>query len=72
MQCYSGPYADRSHDEAGQDEKLLPNPSLEKAGWYAAALAGIAGVVLLQSFPIASRARATFKACMAKVTGGRY
>ena len=54
MQWHSGLSADRSHEDAGQEQNLLPNPSLKQVGWYAAALAGIAGVALFYPFEIAT------------------
>ena len=54
MPWYSGLSAGRSHEDAGQEQKLLPDPSLEKVGWYAAALAGVAGMVLFNPFAIAT------------------
>jgi signal transduction histidine kinase len=54
LQLYSSLSADRSHEDAGQKDKLLPNPSLKKVGWYAAALAGVAGLALFNPFAIAT------------------
>ena len=54
MQWYSGLSADRSHEDAGQEQTLLPDPSLKKVGWYAAALAGVAGMMLFNPFAIAT------------------
>ena len=53
MQWHSGLPADRSHEEAGQEEKRLPHPSLKKVGCYAVALAGVAGAALFNPFAFA-------------------
>ena len=55
LQLHSGLSAGRSHDDAGQEQNLLPNPSLRKVGWYAVVMAGIAILPALLPFnPLAS------------------